>query len=688
MTFIGSLSGSPTGSSGSASSAFSNSITGLASGVNTDSIVQGLMQAAQVPLVQQMQQRQILQWQELQYQQVESSLTSLQTNLQTMQLQSTFLAQTTSSTNSSLVSATVGGHASNGSYNVTVSQLAQGATITSSSTIGIDPTTLQLNPNYGNETLATLTGDSNPPAQISITVNGTQLQFDPSKDTINSVLSAISSNPSTGVTGYYDSSSGKVVLQTTATGSGAQIHIGDATENGQKLFQDIFKLTPPSSLNLISGSFTADSDKLPTGGEVEINGTKFDFSANTLLTDVVTKINGATGQTGVTANYSGGQLTLSGTDLFSPISVTDPNDVTDKSTILNMPNPPSQPNDIAAADAYYSVNGVNLTSASNNPTYNGVNFSLQGTTPANSSVAVTVSSDTTAIVKTITNFVQQYNQTLQMMQGFYNQKRYYDYQPLTSDQASQMTQTQIDEWNQKAENGLLSNDTLLDGAMNGMNDAANAIATSLPSINGQAVTTTSLASIGISPIDPLNGLSSGATAPGVTTTGWNSYGLLQIDTQALTNAVQANPQAVMELFTNGSGSTSTNTSGQGIAVQLLNSVSNSIKQFTSEAGVSSTLSATSTTGSTETTPLPYTLIDPNADFTSLFATDGYDVSFLGQQISQIDSSATDMQTQLTQLKQRYQNEFSQMEQSISQINSQSSSFISMMGSGSSSSSGG
>ena len=84
--------------------------------------------------------------------------------------------------------------------------------------------------------------------------------------------------------------------------------------------------------------------------------------------------------------------------------------------------------------------------------------------------------------------------------------------------------------------------------------------------------------------------------------------------------------------------------------------------------------------------MTYTLIDPNADFSSLFGTDSVDTSYLGQQISGMDSQATSMQQQLNQLQQRYQNEFSQMEQALAQINNQSGGLMAMLGGGSSGSS--
>jgi len=663
LTFVGSISGS---SSGSTSPLNTSSISGLASGIDTESIVNGLMQAAQIPLISALQQRQTLQWKSENYQQVNTSLSALQNALSNMKLQSTFLTQTTTSSNSQLVSATIGANAANGTYSVSVSQLAQGATISSANILSTDPT-------YADTPLANLAnnplGTSSTSTSISVSVNGKSFTFNPQTDTINTVLKAFSSDPSSGVTAFYDSNAGKVVMQTSTTGSGAQINVTNDTAG---LFQNVLGLAPSASAT--TGTFSTGQLSSSVTGVVEINGQKFQFQPSETLANVAGDINKLTASTGVTATVDSTNsfITLSGASLYAPISVSDPNNTLQMATTTPV---------TAAHDAVYSVNGVNSTSPTNSPVFNGVIMNLQGTTT--SPVTIGVTSNVSGVVQTITNFVQQYNQTLQTMQGLYNQTRNFSYNPLTSDQEAKMTQTQIDQWNVKAQSGLLNGDTLLGGAMHSLENAAMNIVNGLSAStqNGQSVTLNSLSSIGISPISVVNGVSAGSTAPGVTTSGYNTYGLLQINTTKLTAAVQANPSAVMNLFTNNPALTggSTDPTQQGLAVQMYNAVSSSVSQITQEAGPSTVVLPTTPNTDTGSIVLPSTAIDPNADLNSLFSSDGYDTSFLGQQISMIDTRNLNFQKQLTTQKQQYETQFSQMEAAIQQINSQSSSLISMLG---------
>jgi flagellar hook-associated protein 2 len=682
MTYIGALSGGYSGGGSSANGINQmtytpgSGLSGLASGIDTDSIVNAMIQAAQVPLVQLLQQRQIMQWQEMRYQQVNASLSDLNNTVLAMKLQSTFMAHQVSSSNSAVVTGTASTLAPNGTYSITVQQLAQGATVYSSSRLSTDP-------NWATNTTLSNLGY---PDGVTLTINGQSITLGGST-TVASALTAITSNTKTEVAAFYDSASGKVIMQTTSTGAGAKIQVDDATQSFLSTLgiQTAAEVTSTADL---SGGLAASAVIIINGVRIPLNGTPsspLPLSAPVGSDSIEAEINKYSAQTGVTATDDGmGHLVLQPSyidgdgkqwDLLSPISVT----TEDPSNVLGLADPyAGTPTDSQVArDAVFTINGYTTTSSTNQANYNGLTLNLLSTT--SSPVTVSVSTDVDAIVNTITNFVQQYNQTLQLMQGLYNEQRNYDYAPLTQQQASQMTQDQIEKWYQKAQSGVLANDSLLGSIMStlqsDMSMRVSGQATS--TVNGQNVTLNSLAAIGITPIDPMTGVSAGAIAPGVTTSGWNSYGLLQIDTDKLRAALQADPQAVMRLFTNDPSIGGNPSMGTGIAVQLSNDLYDKIQQLTDEAGSNPDINSQIITKFSNGTSvggaglLPYTPIDPNADLSTLFGTDPLNISFLGEQIQDMDTRADDMQQQISDLRQRYLNEFSQMEQAIAQLSSQS-----------------
>jgi flagellar hook-associated protein 2 len=507
-----------------------------------------------------------------------------------------------------------------------------------------------------------------------VTINGETFNFQ-ATDTINSVLSTISHDSKAGVSAFYDANSGKVVLQTTATGTGAQIQI---TQDDAGLFSQGFKISGP-----VDQSFTYSTPATPSDTYLEINGVKIQLTASDLtdINAVIAKINNSSTKTYVQAELSGANGIIlkptSDSPFISQIAVNDPSHLLTSTT--------TPPLSGVAQDAVYSVNGFESSSTTNTVNFNGISINLMGVTKSGGSdnpVTITVTKNTDAIVQSIMNFVQQYNTTVQYIQGLYYQKRNLDYKPLTVDQESQMTQKQIDQWNQKAQSGLLGNDMLLGDALDGLISAVGATVNGQPQVmlNGQQTTVNSLSAIGIKFVDPIYGVDDGYTAPNVVTTGYNTFGLLEINTNQLKQAINADPDAVMRLFTNnpnlpgGSG----DPTETGIAVLLYNSLKASISSIKQQAG-SSSLQPPTNVADPSSDILPSTAIDPNADLKALFGGDRGDTSSIGQSIKDLDSRALDMQNQLQDLKQRYQQEFSAMESAIANLNSMSASFMSMMG---------
>ncbi|HHY66114.1 MAG TPA: flagellar filament capping protein FliD [Alicyclobacillus sp.] len=508
-------------------------IAGLASGMDTDSMVKAMMQAESIPLNRLMQQKQLWQWKQDDYRQVNSALLDFRTNeLFSMKLQSTFLAKTVSSSDTSVVTATAAATSPVASYSVSVSQLAQGVTVASATalTAAGQP---QLDPNAPLNQLTKATGWSPGAGPHQVTINGETVTFDPATDTLNTLLAKISSDPKTGVTAFYDAVQDKVVFQTTATGSGAKITVSGDNDN---LFAGLFHLNPAG---------------------------------------------------------------------------------------------------IVGQDAIYTVNGYTFRSATNTVVYNGVTMTLKGVSakdangnPVSSTLVVTTDVDT--VVKAIEGFVDKYNSLMKTMNDLYHEKRNYDYPPLTDDQKSQMTQDQITKWETMAKSGMLSSDPLLGNVIDSLRGIAGSVLQGqAPStVNGQTVTLNSLASIGI------------------TTGDWWEYGQLHVNEDQLRAAVQADPQAVMRLFTNPTSSvTDTSSPGAGIAAKLYNAVNTAIDQISQEAGSASDL---------------------------------VDNSWIGQQVREIDTQAAEMQQQLDQKRQYYYQQFTAMEQALSQLNSQAGFFQSMM----------
>lgn len=110
---------------------------------------------------------------------------------------------------------------------------------------------------------------------------------------------------------------------------------------------------------------------------------------------------------------------------------------------------------VTGKDASIDFNGAtNLKYESNNININGIELSLEAIGDA----TVKVDTDVDSVYEKIKGFVAKYNELIEKMNKKVSEKRYRDYQPLTKEQKESMKEDDIKLWEQKAKSGLLRND--------------------------------------------------------------------------------------------------------------------------------------------------------------------------------------------------------------------------------------
>ena len=120
------------------------------------------------------------------------------------------------------------------------------------------------------------------------------------------------------------------------------------------------------------------------------------------------------------------------------------------------------------------INGVEQTLTSGTNTFNidGFTVTASGTFTKTDTDAVTFTSkvDSDKIVDAIKSFVEDYNKVLDEINEQYSTQPDYrkKYEPLTDEQKADMTETQIEEYEKKAKQGLLFNDGDLGSLSNGL----------------------------------------------------------------------------------------------------------------------------------------------------------------------------------------------------------------------------
>ncbi|WP_077613988.1 flagellar hook-associated protein 2 [Caenibacillus caldisaponilyticus] len=587
---------------------------GLASGIDVDSIVEKLMAAERIPLTQMQQQRQLLQWQQDDYRSMNSLLLDLYNMTFDMTLQSNYLVKQAVSSNDSVVSATAKSSAPNATYLLQNGSIATAAYNYSNGSITSGKYRLD-----ENESLWNMRG-----AFANDPFAGLDLQEQ------QAVGEAVVQNPD----GSYKLAHGYIdTTQSLTFSDGAKVYYSKAdydadTTSAKKVY--VNAVTGDLTFNYDPGSITADytyATNTNTSFTVSLqtpddNGNlqtySWAFDGTKSLNTVISAINGsaagvsmffdsATGQVSITRSKTGDYNKSGAEMIFTSAFFTD--------TLKLDSN-----NEQGGTDATITINGLTTTRHDNTFTVNGVTFTLKQN--ITSPVTVSVTNDTDGIYDKIKAWVDKYNDTIDKINAKLSEKRYRDYPPLTDDQKKDMSEDEINLWNQKAMSGMLADDTILRDGLSQMRLEL------YKQVSGLSNTKyDQLAEIGIK-----------------TSSDYTQNGKLEIDEATLKQAIADDPQAVIDLFTK-SGSTDDDT---GLMKRLQGVIQDTMNKVKQKAGNDSST---------------------------------YDQYFLGKDIHDLDERISAFEDHLNDVQNRYYAQFTAMEEAIQMANQQASYIMSFFNSG-------
>ncbi|GHU50784.1 flagellar hook-associated protein 2 [Clostridia bacterium] len=121
----------------------------------------------------------------------------------------------------------------------------------------------------------------------------------------------------------------------------------------------------------------------------------------------------------------------------------------------------------AAEDAVLTINGVTTTRDSNKFTIDGIGITLKEKTEIGETLTIEVKKDNSKGVDLVKEFVAEYNKLVDHLKTQYETSRpksgqYAHYDPLTDDEKANMSDKQIELWEEKAKSGLLYRDSLIE----------------------------------------------------------------------------------------------------------------------------------------------------------------------------------------------------------------------------------
>lgn len=256
--------------------------------------------------------------------------------------------------------------------------------------------------------------------------------------------------------------------------------------------------------------------------KISINGNMIDLTGKNNSTDILNHLNKVLKDqnTNVTASInSDGKIVLTSNGLGADYDVNV--SVLDKS--LGNLIEPSVGRD---AEIVFKDNkgGVYTHKGnSNSVTLDGVTFKFSGEIPSEG-ITVNGRTNVTDIKDKLVTFINDYNTLIEKLNTLTMEKRNRNFDPLTSDQKSEMSESEIKLWNEKVEKGQLNRDSDLTRISNSLKQAMRTF------VEGSGL---NLEKIGIKPTEDYQGTKNGT---------------FTIDETKLTKALEENTEEVMNLF--------------------------------------------------------------------------------------------------------------------------------------------
>ncbi|TDT50619.1 flagellar filament capping protein FliD [Fonticella tunisiensis] len=467
-------------------------ITGLATGLDVDSMVKTMMKAENVKLDKLKQDRQIVQWKQELYREILGDINTFKsTYFDVLKPDSYMLSVNSyaafdishsdegSTTTGSIVSVSAGAGAVPGTYSVQVINLAEPAKISGNAlnqSLAVTDTVAQswLGQSIG----FSIDGASEETIKLDKDENGQPYTINTVTDLVSAINDQISNNINL---------KGKVTAEIITQGSDNYIRFNALTNSIVKITSasvtdpanDILAnlkgkiINPTTSTKLSDLGVTGPTSlKLSYDGG---NSTTINIDTNKTIGDVIDAISEATSGN-VIAKYSeltktftiqtvqtgsSKSLTIdssSSTELLNALGITSGDGLPGEDAEVTITPPGGSATTIKKSSNTFTIDGI---------TYNILQESGDPPKIAN----ITLTSNVQKTFDKIKAFIDKYNEIVDKIQKKLNEKRQYDYKPLTDDQKKEMKDDDIKRWEEKAKEGLLKNDSMLQNMLYSMRRA-------------------------------------------------------------------------------------------------------------------------------------------------------------------------------------------------------------------------
>lgn len=465
-------------------------MTGLMSGLDTESIIQELVSAKQTKVDDAKKAQTKLEWKQTAWKELNTKLKNLQSKyINSMRFSASYSKKATNVSNSNAVSVITGENAVNGVQSLQINQLAKTGYLTGAQIKGTDGSKLTATSKLS-DLGVTETGTFNITAggkSVDITVNG--------DSTISDVLNKLKE---VGVNANFDAKNQRFFVSASTSGTDSDFSITASDADGDTVL---------GALGLKAGLTGDRADKASLAKYQEYaafyvsgdrNATLANIDADYRITnDIASRVSSYLEQyktalsteSDAQKNLDDAESAIS--DVKQYIYVTESTDAegnitysasaTDKLTEEVQESyfaKAEYASEIVAAvndgtynengatkvngqDAKIVLNGAEFTGSTNVFEINGLTFTALSETADGEEITVTTEDDVDGIYDMVKNFFKEYNSIINEMDKLYNADSASGYEPLTDDEKEAMSDSEVEKYETKIKDALLRRDSNL-----------------------------------------------------------------------------------------------------------------------------------------------------------------------------------------------------------------------------------
>ncbi len=320
--------------------------------------------------------------------------------------------------------------------------------------------------------------------KLSFSVNGETFEFDKSA-TIQDVMDTVNSSAAE-VTMTYDSAEDMFMIRSNNTNTDEKLTFENITGSffGEDGLTGINEGDVTQHQKITRNGDTIETAAAKNGVDLvldengkfsfTVNDVEFSFDTDTTLNEMISTVNGdeeakatlmyseitdsftfASSETGSAASVKveGAEGVFGGAESFFGIAADA---------------------QATGSDAIIEIDGETITQASNTFTLDGISFTLKEDFDAAdnaqnlSAAKFSVEQNVDDVVDKVEAFVLEYNELVQSIYEMTNESKDYDYSPLTQAERAEMSEEDIEKWEEEAKKGLLKNDSTLRNLLSDM----------------------------------------------------------------------------------------------------------------------------------------------------------------------------------------------------------------------------